>query len=234
MTHQQKSARLCIPCGNRGDHTSMDHAACPKKREIVRERARLARENDIQEQKTTLRDTNLIKTVLDTQKHEFWPQLTNNPNHTKITSLVALALIDDAVHPGSFSDNFKYACTSNGLPEINYKPAEGTAQAFFKAITGNPAEGEQGGELQLISPLNQDIRTSSEQTVNTHLNKPTTSTPAVSLFSLNTINNKSSFSKFYRDSLGGKRPLPLQQEREELESSQQQALHNTPEKDLDT
>ena len=230
MTHEQKRARLCIPCGNRGDHTSMDHAACPKKREIVRERAKLARESDIQEQKTIQRDTNLIKTVLDTQKNDIWPQYTHNPNHTKITSLVALALIDDAVHPGSFSENFKNACTSNGLPEIKYKPAEGTAKAFFKAITGNPPEGEQGGELQLTTPLNQDIRTSREHINNTHHNNPSTSTPAASIFSLNTLNNQSSLSKFYKDTMGGKRPLPSQLEWDYLENSQQQTLPNTPEK----
>ena len=61
MSQQQKDRRLCIPCGTRGDHTSMDHTSCPKKREIIKERARLAREADIQEQKNMQRDRDLIK-----------------------------------------------------------------------------------------------------------------------------------------------------------------------------
>ena len=48
-----------------------------------------------------------------------------------------MTLVEEALDPGSFENNFKEACASNNLPEIHYVPKEGTARAFFAAMTGN-------------------------------------------------------------------------------------------------
>ena len=44
MNSQHKQAQYCVPCRSRGDHTSLDHTYCSTRREIIRERARIARE----------------------------------------------------------------------------------------------------------------------------------------------------------------------------------------------
>ena len=36
MNIYQKAARYCIPCGKRGDHTSLDHTFCPKKGKLYK------------------------------------------------------------------------------------------------------------------------------------------------------------------------------------------------------
>ena len=97
MSARDKSKRYCIPCKSRGDHTSLDHTACPKQREIIRERARIAREAIKQQQALTQRDRELIQNVLNLQNTDSWPKITSNPLNTKISTLISLALIDEAV-----------------------------------------------------------------------------------------------------------------------------------------
>ena len=65
MTEVHKHARYCEPCKIKGDHTSLDHSACPKKREIVRKRAKLARAKQTEENHANQREMDLIKRVVD-------------------------------------------------------------------------------------------------------------------------------------------------------------------------
>ena len=59
-----------------------------------------------------------------------------NPQNTKIATIVTLALLDEASTPGVFSRKMKEAFNNNGLPEIQYKLEENTARDFQKTLCG--------------------------------------------------------------------------------------------------
>ena len=75
MSSEEKESRYCIPCNNKGNHTSLDHRYCPTKREIIQERIRTAREQKDQEDKLKNRDTDLIKKTLKLSNLNTWPAL---------------------------------------------------------------------------------------------------------------------------------------------------------------
>ena len=102
MTERQKDNRYCIPCGTRGNHTSMDNTACPTKREIIRARTIEARAKRNQETQNDKRDLALITRVFDYTNNEAWPKLQHNSEQTKVSTIVTLALLDEAVNPGIF------------------------------------------------------------------------------------------------------------------------------------
>ena len=107
MTDEQREARYCIPCDTQGSHTSMDHTACPKKREIIRERARvvrLKRNEDLANKK----DTELINILEYTDTKE-WPNI-QSKTQTKVCTLITLALLDEAVNPGVFQNKLTDSC----------------------------------------------------------------------------------------------------------------------------
>ena len=83
MTIHHKDSRFCAPCGIRGDHTSLDLSACPKKREIIRERARIMRNKEQEEHQTNKREEQLIKNVLDYANEKAWPSLKAHPQQHK-------------------------------------------------------------------------------------------------------------------------------------------------------
>ena len=112
----------------------MDHSACPKKREIVRERAKLARAKQTEENHANQREMDLIKRVVDYQKTDVWPPL--NQQNTKIATIISLALLDEANNPGVFQTKLTQSSQDNGIPAVNYKLEPNTAKIFFDTFTG--------------------------------------------------------------------------------------------------
>ena len=140
MSIQDKQMRYCIPCGSRGDHTTLDHTACPKQREIVRKRVKEARENAKQQEILNQRDRNLIKSVLNFQNTETWPKISYNPLNTKMSALLSLTLIEEAINPGCFEEKLSSSCEINGITPIKYTLEPNTAKIFFETLTGNPGQ----------------------------------------------------------------------------------------------
>ena len=137
MSELQKAARFCAACRKKTDHTSLDHRYCPKKREIIRERARLARESKLEEQNKHKKETELIKKVLDLTDKKEWPALTiSNTQQTQVITIVTCALLDEATNPGVFSRKLEEGCTLNHIPPIKYRLEANTAQNFLSAIAG--------------------------------------------------------------------------------------------------
>ena len=135
MNETHKQEQFCIPCNNQGSHTSLDFGLCPKKREIVRERARVARrareESDIENE----RDVELIKKVIAQSESE-WPSIHRNTQHSHIATMITLALIDEAVNPGVFQNKLDRACEDNNLQKVKYELEPNTALEFYNTITG--------------------------------------------------------------------------------------------------
>ena len=62
-----------------------------------------------------------------------------------------MALMDEAVSPGSFQKDLKKGCEDNGLPVIKYTPGKNTAREFFNNLCGVGTSGAtvmQGGTHQ--------------------------------------------------------------------------------------
>ena len=132
MTDWDKQAQYCIPCRAKGNHTSIDHSRCPKKREIIQERARVIREKRKVEINTNCRDLELIKSVLDYSNNTTWPTL----QHTATSTIISLALLDEAINPGTFQNKLKKGCEENGIPAIKYTIERNTATEFFNTMCG--------------------------------------------------------------------------------------------------
>ena len=183
MTEIQMQSRFCAPCNRRGDHTSLDHSACPKKREIVRERARVARIKQTEENNNNQRDIDLIKRVVDFSNTETWPQI--NQQQIRASAIISLALIEEAVTPGVglFQKKLTKGSIDNGIPEIKYQLEPNTAKAFFQAVTGA-------------------TRRETAQ-MNTEAMQPPSTDKVIRVITGTPEKGKSPLSKHYRDSVGG-------------------------------
>ena len=137
MTERDKENRYCIPCDARGNHTSLDHRQCPEKRRLVQEKIKAARDKRKSEETEERRDTNLIKKTLEIANTNAWPALQNSQEQQQKTStVVLLALLDEANLPGSFQRKLTSELKKNGLPEVRYDPEPGTASYMAKLIAG--------------------------------------------------------------------------------------------------
>merc|ERR1711874_803084 len=137
MSETNKAARYCAACRKKTDHTTLDHKYCPKKREILRERARIAREKRLEEKEIRTRETELISKVLDMSNKNDWPTLNTNTQQTKIAAIITCALLDEASQPGIFNQKLDEACEKNNLPKVKYTLEPNTAQNFLAAMTGS-------------------------------------------------------------------------------------------------
>ena len=137
MSERDKENRYCIPCETRGNHTSLDHRQCPEKRRLVQEKIKAARDKRKNEESEDKRDTNLIKKTLEMASSDAWPALQNSQEQQQKTStIVVLALLDEAHSPGSFQRKFSTELKKNGLPEVNYEPEPGTATFMANLMAG--------------------------------------------------------------------------------------------------
>ena len=129
-----KEKLYCVPCGLRGDHTSLDHRACPTKRGIVRERIMECRKQREEEEARLEKEKQTMKKAFEYISSEFpqLPQRTNN--NIGHATLITLALLDEAVNPGCFQVKLDKACEDNNIEKIQYKPEPETAKAVFNAI----------------------------------------------------------------------------------------------------
>ena len=139
MTEQDMEARYCASCKTRTNHTTLDHRACPIKRNIIRERASIEREKRLSINKESSRDIELIRKALNFTSDEDWPLPhtdSRKAQHNKIATIVTLALLDEASTPGIFENKINEACKNNGLQEIKYKLEPNTAKNFQMTLCG--------------------------------------------------------------------------------------------------
>ena len=184
MTIQDRQARYCVPCGKRGDHTSLDHSRCPKKRAIIQIRARVAREKRKVENESNNRDLELIKSVFEYTNSESWPTL-QTKQQSRTATIISLALLDEAVNKGIFQQKLSESLEANGIPAIKYNLEQNTARDFFNSFSGRGVQvGTQAGAQANI------------HTTQHKQNKQSKETPQPLL---------PQFSKYSRDQMGGKK-----------------------------
>ena len=135
QTEAHKRLKFCATCNKKTDHTTLDHRQCPKKRDKIRERARLAREKSLEIQELQKRDVELIQQTINLTDKSNWPEL-NETQQQKITTIITLAMIDEAFKPGIFERKLEEGCQLNGLPTIKYKMEPQSAKAFMETMVG--------------------------------------------------------------------------------------------------
>ena len=194
MTQRHKQSRYCAVCKIKGNHTSLDHSACPKKREIVRERIRIEREKHMKETNNNERDIELIRTVFEYSNRETWPPIHSNTQHTQITTILSLALIEEAIQPGIFQTKLTESCRANNIPEVKYTLEQGTAKTFFQTLSGVGSTGNKIQHTQHHTQLSSQNSKGGQQT-NSTKTKQEAMKPTQNL------------SKYCRDQMGGNRNL---------------------------
>ena len=138
MKNEHKQNRFCIPCNIRGDHTSLDHRQCPEKRKIVQDRVRQAREARTNAENESKRDANLIKKTIEITNTGAWPALHKYQDQQQKTStIILLALLDEAKHPGTFQRKLDTELHKNGLPIVKYELEPDTAKHALNILCGN-------------------------------------------------------------------------------------------------
>ena len=138
LTEEEKALRYCTVCKKRDNHTSLDHRLCPIKRQMLRERARIARQKRTEEQENSKRDKELIRQAINLSDRQAFPELiSNEKQHQTMAAIISLALLDEASTKGSFNRKLEEGCKNNGLPTIKYNLEPQTATKFFNAMTAN-------------------------------------------------------------------------------------------------
>ena len=79
----------------------------------------------------------MIRNTLELANTNAWPALVANQHQQQATStIVMLALIDEASKPGTFERKLETQLQRNGLPIVKYQLEEGTAQHMATLIAG--------------------------------------------------------------------------------------------------
>ena len=137
MSDNHKARRFCAACGLKGTHTTLDHKLCQKKRDILRERARIEREKRIAKNESENRETELIRKVIDINNQVEFPITANQTQQqSAINTILTLVLIDEANNPGIFEEKLEESLTNNGLPAVKYTLEPGTATKFQNILCG--------------------------------------------------------------------------------------------------
>ena len=126
MTPEQLRRRYCIPCGRRGNHTSLDNAPCPSKRRLVHEKINIARAAQASHDQENKRELKLIQSVFDYTNPAQYPSLPGNLQQIKSNTLLSLLLIEEAITPGIFYTKLKQTFEHNGLLPVEYNLETGT------------------------------------------------------------------------------------------------------------
>ena len=197
MTQEHKDNRYCAACKKKGDHTTLDHAQCPTKKAMIQGWVREARTKRTEDNQAKQHDIDLIRNVIEFSNTEEWPTLQHNSQQTRVTTIVAMALLEEAVMPGSFQAKLTQNLANNGISDIKYTPHPETARAFFHAVCGaasaeqiTPSISQQQPAQQKQQEQQAQQRQDTQTTQHTH------------------------FSRHSRDIMGGKKALKFNTDRE--------------------
>ena len=109
--------KRCINC--QGDHRTLA-AKCPKRKELIQERAKIIRERS----RSRSRGRNITYAQAaasnNQQQVPLNPQLFNREDYVKIVSSIVYAHTIEAVVPGTFHQNVKKMYKLNGLPAVKF------------------------------------------------------------------------------------------------------------------
>ena len=133
ITPQQKARLFCVPCNKQGDHSSLDHRACPTKRKIVQERIKESRKQREEEDMKLQKEKQTMKKAFEYISSEF-PQINQMNCNITTATIITLTLLEEAVSPGCFQEKLNKACEDNNVDKVIYKPDQKTANAVFNAI----------------------------------------------------------------------------------------------------
>ena len=117
MNDRDKKERYCIPCGQKTDHTSLDHSFCPITRALRRKNIRIAREKRENERTEEERQKKIMRKIVTDNVTE-WPLL--GGKQLIINGIINLAILEEAACPNTFNENLREGLSLNGLPVFEY------------------------------------------------------------------------------------------------------------------
>ena len=138
-----KNQAYCIPCRNANGHCSLNHRACPVKRNMIKNRILENRSNRAKVNAEKNKGSELGKQIADElSKIKEWPCLPAQANilESSITmsAIITLAMIEEAHCQGSFQTSLDKACTVNNFPKFKYDLDHDAAIMVVRNLSANP------------------------------------------------------------------------------------------------
>ena len=138
-----KSEAYCISCSSASGHCSLNHRACPTKRNIVKSRITNNRANRIKAEGENSKNSELSKQIAqELTKMDKWPQSTTSTTHLEsnipMSAIITLAMIEEAHTQGSFQTSLDKACEDNNFPKFKYNINHSAAIMVVNKLCANP------------------------------------------------------------------------------------------------
>ena len=137
------SQAYCISCKSAEGHCSLNHRACPIKKDIIKKRIfnnRTLRANAYEEKN---KKSELSKQIaIELVNLNEWPKPPTKDNLPEsslaMTAIITLAMVEEAHCQGSFQNSLDKACTDNNFPKFKYDLNHDAAVMVVKNLTANP------------------------------------------------------------------------------------------------
>ena len=144
-TEQHRNQAYCITCRAADGHCSLNHRACPVKKNIIKNRIlenrNLRAKACEEENKKSELGKQIAKELVNL--NEWHKPPTNEAAEAlpepsmSMTAIITLAMVEEAHCKGSFQDSLDKACTDNNFPKFKYNINRDTAVMVVKNLTGN-------------------------------------------------------------------------------------------------
>ena len=162
----------CIACASASGHCSLNHRACPTKKNIVKTRIANNRANRMKSEGEKSKNSELSKQIAqELSSMDKWPQLTTTPNHLDssipMSAIITLAMIEEAELEGSFQSNLNKACEENNFPKFKYEIKHSAAVMVLNKLCANPLSKSQGKAKSKSTDYSQSQPTHSTSADNT-------------------------------------------------------------------
>ena len=139
----QNNQAYCISCRAANGHCSLNHRACPVKKNIIKNRILENRSNRAHLKEEKKKESELGKQIaIELSNINEWPTLQSKSNIPEPTlamsAIITLAMIEEAHCQGSFQAGLDKACDLNIFPKFKYELNHEAAVMVVKNLSANP------------------------------------------------------------------------------------------------
>ena len=145
-SEHHKSQAYCIACASASGHCSLNHRACPTKKNIIKKRILSNRANRTKTEEETNTNSNISKQIAqELTNMDMWPKLPSSTNNLNLNSniamsaIITLAMVEEAHSEGSFQASLDKACEENNFPKFKYNINHQAAVMVVNNLCANPS-----------------------------------------------------------------------------------------------
>ena len=133
----------CISCRAANGHCSLNHRACPVKKNIIKNRILENRSNRAYLSEEKNKESELGKQIaIELANINEWPTVKAKPNIPEpslaMSAIITLAMVEEAQCQGSFQAGLDKACDANNFPKFKYELNHEAAVMVVKNLSANP------------------------------------------------------------------------------------------------